>query len=246
MLEKRLRKLLVWLRRTPIHPQWLIPRTRAYEHVVRNLSGRVLDVGCADRWIERRISSVSQYIGLDYPPTGAVLYGAKPDVFGTADALPYRTGSIDAVVMLEVLEHLEHPEATIREISRVLKEEGLLLLSVPFMYPIHDEPQDFQRYTKYGLRREIRSKSFEILEMHQVLGSVKSTGLIVNLSISGSLIAALRERSVKALAVFPVLLLIPVVNIACWFLSRVLPNFPGLTNGYWLVASKQSSEAGGQ
>ena len=56
------------------------------------------------------------------------------------------------VIGLEVFEHIKYPNKAVNEIYRLLKPNGNFLMSVPFMFPIHDEPYDFQRWTLQGLR----------------------------------------------------------------------------------------------
>ena len=56
------------------------------------------------------------------------------------------------VLCLSVLEHLEEPARAVKEMHRVLKPEGKILVSVPFMFPIHDAPGDYWRFTKFGLK----------------------------------------------------------------------------------------------
>ncbi len=67
--------------------------------------------------------------------------------------------SIDAFFMMEVLEHVKTPEAAVNEIYRCLKPGGKLVLSTPFVFPIHDEPHDYYRYTRYGLEYLLRAFS---------------------------------------------------------------------------------------
>lgn len=61
--------------------------------------------------------------------------------------------SFDLVLMVEVLEHVHNPSLAINEIYRVLKPGGQLLLTTPFLFPIHDAPNDFFRFTKFGLKK---------------------------------------------------------------------------------------------
>ena len=58
----------------------------------------------------------------------------------------------DYIFIMEVLEHVHNPIKAIKEIRRTLKKGGKLIMSTPFIFPIHDEPYDFFRFTKYGLK----------------------------------------------------------------------------------------------
>jgi len=81
-----------------------------------------------------------------------------PNVSVVADVhkLPFETGSVDAVIAEMLFEHLEHPEAVIQEIERVLKRGGLLYITVPFMLGFHSSPGDYRRWTTTGLRTLLR------------------------------------------------------------------------------------------
>ncbi|MFN3581813.1 MAG: class I SAM-dependent methyltransferase, partial [Pseudomonas sp.] len=118
-----LQKLARSFRRLPIHPQWLLGQKKLPEGIEK-ISGLVLDIGAADRWIEKQLPKGAEYIALDYPATGHNLYGAKPTVFADASRLPFNDKQFDAVICLEVIEHVPEPFQVFNEISRVLKSGG--------------------------------------------------------------------------------------------------------------------------
>ena len=74
-----------------------------------------------------------------------------PDIEGDvcSDELPRL--SYDVVVMAEVLEHLHDPQSGLANVRNTMKEGGKLILTTPFALPIHDEPHDYFRFTKFGL-----------------------------------------------------------------------------------------------
>ena len=85
----------------------------------------------------------------------------SPSIMADAQKLPVKSGTIDCVKCTELLEHVEYPEIVIKEITRVLKSSGTLILSVPFNFGIHGDPYDFQRFTDYKLNKMLES-DFEI------------------------------------------------------------------------------------
>lgn len=247
VLSPRLRSLLRLVRKTPLHPQWLWPdELKAAKQFLGGAHGLVLDVGCAGRWAERHLPAYCAYIGLDYPATGAALYGASPDVFADAACMPFADDSVDTVLMLDVHEHLRLPHSALRECQRVLRPGGKLLMSAPFLYPVHDAPHDYQRLTLHGLQRDLSDAGFSLDWVRQHNGPVEAAGLMMSLALAGSMHEAWRRRgSARLLAPF-ILALIPVVNIASWFAGRILPDWPALTSGYRLVASKPLNGHGAQ
>jgi SAM-dependent methyltransferase len=68
-----------------------------------------------------------------------------------------------------VLEHIAAPDALWREMFRVLRPDGCVLLNVPFLYWLHETPHDYYRYTEHALRLFATRSGFTI-EMLQPLG----------------------------------------------------------------------------
>jgi SAM-dependent methyltransferase len=235
-----LRRVMRMLRRTPLHPQWLLggdaPTVRWIKAEAR---GRVLDIGCADRWVESQLPDTCEYLGLDYPDTGRDLYGARPDVFADARKLPLADASVDTVLILEVMEHLQHPADALAEIARVLRPDGKLLLSMPFLYPIHDAPHDFQRLTRFGLMRDTAAAGLRVEMLCPSLDSSRSTGLIACIACAGMALESIRRRAPGMILVPFLLAAVPVINVISWLASILLPSWDAVTNGYRLVAIKK-------
>lgn len=108
----------------------------------------------------------------------------KPNIYGDVQQIPLRGQSVDCVVCTEVLEHLPRPERCVNEIHRLLRNGGLVLASVPFLYPIHADPFDYQRFTEDGLRNFF--KDFKIVDVYRMGGYVGSLGLMLELGIMGT------------------------------------------------------------
>ena len=96
---------------------------------------------------------------------------------GDAHALPVVDGAFDVVLCTEVLEHLCEPHRAIDEMHRVLAPGGRLLLTTRFLFPIHDAPHDYFRFTKYGLRYLLRR--FEDVEIQEETDSVGALAVLV-------------------------------------------------------------------
>lgn len=233
---KTVRQWAALFARTPLHPQWLLGRRRVPDGLSK-AEGSVLDIGSADRWIEQFIPANATYIALDYPMTGRDLYGARPDVFADAVHLPFRNDQFDGVVCLEVLEHVADAPKVVTEIARVLRPGGRAWISMPFLYPLHDLPFDYQRYTEFGLRRDMERAGLEVLTLRKTHHAIRSAGLLMCLAISGG-IAAQRRAFMFLLLPFA-LLTVLVINVFSWVLSKVWPDWRNISTGFEIEVLKR-------
>jgi SAM-dependent methyltransferase len=107
----------------------------------------------------------------------------QPDLFADVSTLPISNQSADVVICTEVLEHLANPVTCSTEIVRILKPGGIAFVSVPFMYPIHADPYDFQRFTDDGLKHLFKTCStMKIWPMGGFLGVL---GMFLEIGVSG-------------------------------------------------------------
>lgn len=127
--------------------------------IAEHARGRVLDVGCGHMPFRGDALRVADaYEGFDVERrTEGVTH------VGNAEAMPeIPSASYDTVFSFEVLEHLPHPQRAVAEMGRVLKPGGVLLLSVPHLSRLHEEPHDYFRYTVYGVRTLLGDAGFEV------------------------------------------------------------------------------------
>ena len=115
------------------------------------------------------------------------------DVVGDAHALPFRDEVFDRVFAFNVFEHLRQPSLAAREIHRVLKPGGLLMLHTAFLQPLHEAPHHYFNATEYGVREWFRD--FEI-EKCEVSGNF-SPGFMLGF-LSASLLDALQQSGLPA------------------------------------------------
>ncbi|MCA9973403.1 MAG: methyltransferase domain-containing protein [Anaerolineales bacterium] len=237
-----IRRLLAPFKHTPLHPQWFALREEPalLRDIARQAEGVVLDVGAGTQAIRPFLSPHCRYVSLDYYQTAAEWYGTRPQIFGDGQQLPMKAGSIDVVLLLDVLEHLPRPEACLAEISRVLRPGGRLILQVPFLYPLHDEPFDFHRWTRHGLRALAARHGFQI-DGEQAFGHPLTTAaLLTNLAWSKTMLNWLRRGNPLLLAAPLLLLIVPVVNLRAWLLARLSAADDFMPHGYRGVWIKQA------
>jgi SAM-dependent methyltransferase len=111
------------------------------------MRGAVLEVGTGAARRGRFLpptARVSRWLTVDLDPA------RRPDAAGDVEALPVRTGSMDWVLCIEVLEYVPSAERAVTEIARVLAPEGTAVLAAPFLHRA-DTPSDRRRFTAVGL-----------------------------------------------------------------------------------------------
>ena len=118
--------------------------------VARRVEGRVLDVGCGDRPYAPLLRD-AEVVGFDVPGN------PHADLHGSIDAIPVEDASFDVVLCLQVLEHVPDPAAAVRELRRVVRPGGRVLLTTHGVYPYHPNPEDLWRWTHAGLERLFRN-----------------------------------------------------------------------------------------
>jgi SAM-dependent methyltransferase len=96
---------------------------------------------------------------------------ASPAVQFIADghAVPLADGSVDGAVVQAVLEHVLEPTVVAKEIHRVLRTGGIVYADTPFLFPVHEGPYDFTRFTDSGHRSLFRS--FERIDSGSIAGA---------------------------------------------------------------------------
>ena len=139
------------------------------KEIIELSHGNVLDIGCGEKPFYKYVKhKVDSYIGLDHPDTPHPKENI--DVFSTAYSIPFPDNHFDIALLTQVIEHLEEPQKALNEINRVLKKDGQLIIAWPFLYPVHEAPRDFYRYTNYGMKALAEMSGFEVQKMVPVSG----------------------------------------------------------------------------
>lgn len=146
------------------------------------IRGRTLDAGAGKLSYRHLVKPLcNEYRSLDFKKTHPEL-----DYVGDIQAMPLPDQSFDTVFSAEVLEHVPDPEKALREIYRVLKPGGYFVMSIPHLMYLHNEPYDFYRYTKYGLRVLLDKTGFNIITIQPSGGLCSFLQGIVATTIVGA------------------------------------------------------------
>jgi SAM-dependent methyltransferase len=199
-----------------------IIRSGLYKSILRispSIKGVILDFGCGSKPYESLFVNASSYTGVDIEVSGHSHEHSKVDVYYDGKTLPFPDEHFDAVVSFEVFEHVFNIDETLREIRRVLKPGGQILITTPFAWDEHEIPYDFARYTSYGIRNILERNSFDVLE-------IKKTTTYV-LTVCQMFIAYLTQHVLpknKILSKTAQLFLVFPLNIVSLFLDVILPK----------------------
>lgn len=152
---------------------------RAMVSIAPRMHGRILDVGCGRKPYRELFSSTSDYVGLEID-TPENRIAKLADFFYDGQSFPFESRSFDGVICNQVLEHVFNPDQFLREIFRVLKPGGYLLLTVPFVWDEHEQPWDYARYSSFGLKNLIERNGFTILEQHKTNADARALFQMIN------------------------------------------------------------------
>ncbi|SDB26408.1 Methyltransferase domain-containing protein [Desulfonatronum thiosulfatophilum] len=149
---------------------------------------------------------------------------------------------MDTVLLLDVLEHLPQPEQALAEASRVLRPGGNCLIHVPFLYPLHDEPHDYQRWTGHGLERMLTRHGFQVTETTPSTNPAETGASLFCIALAKGLLDVLRRKSPILLLAPLILACIPAINIGGWLLGKLLPSSTIMPSGYLCLGRKISEQ----
>jgi SAM-dependent methyltransferase len=133
--------------------------------VASQLHGNMLDVGCGQKPYAG-LFRVQTHVGLELDTPGNRAQ-KQADAFYDGQTFPFADRSFDAVFASQVFEHVFEPDQFLSEAHRVLTTEGLLLLTMPFVWDEHEQPHDFARYSSFGIRHLLEKNGFVVEALHK-------------------------------------------------------------------------------
>lgn len=141
-------------------------RLSIFKALTNNLilfKGKLLDVGCGKmpyRDYIKNNSKITSYHGLDIDTAIEYDKAIKADFLWDGIKMPFKDNSYDTIILTEVLEHCPDINLILNEIYRVLKNNGIVFFTVPFLWPLHEVPHDEHRYTPFALERYFKASNF--------------------------------------------------------------------------------------
>lgn len=144
----KLYNLLIWL----VSPVYVSRSLNKF--IIKNIKNKniiALNLGSGNSNISNKVVNIDIF---PYKNT---------DICCNIANLPFKDNSIDIIFCIAVLEHVPNPEKVVSEINRVLKKDGLVYISFPFVYRFHASPFDYSRRTYEGMK--VLFKDFKLIDL---------------------------------------------------------------------------------
>lgn len=217
-----------------INPFFFI-RRGLYINIKQNakeLDGVLLDFGCG-RKPYKNLFAVKEYIGVDVEKSGHSHELSDVDVYYDGRTIPFPKDYFDSVFCGEVLEHVFEVDNTLAEINRVMKVNGKILITVPFVWNDHEIPFDFGRYSTYGLKYLMEKHGFEVISIDKSTNFIETLFQLWMVYIHESV----RTKNRTVNSVLNLIFISPFTIIGLFF-SKVLPRRNDLYHNSILLAKK--------
>lgn len=216
------------------HVPWFYEGTLTFYTILKEMrlakkfvqvKGRLLDIGCGSKPYQGLFNN-NHYFGLDLQPS------VHTDIVASASCLPFKNKAFNTVLLLEVLEHVPNPHQVLVEIHHVLKDEGCLIISIPFTTRVHGEPNDFIRLTEYGLKN-LLSNNFKIICLKERGGFILAMGQSFVFFLAENFNHTINRLFSKLLGC--------IIQLICIPLDKIF-HYPKQPLGYFVVAVKKKTK----
>lgn len=139
---------------------------KAVTELKPKLHGSVLDLACGVMPYKQFLKNdlIEKYIGIDLEST-EYHYDVKPDFYWNGKNIPIDDATVDFVIATEFLEHYFDTNHILNEIQRVLKPGGTFFFTVPSVWPLHEAPHDYHRFTPFALDEHFKKSEFTSWEI---------------------------------------------------------------------------------
>jgi ubiquinone/menaquinone biosynthesis C-methylase UbiE len=165
-----------------IHPLYIV-RKNLYRGVAKyapQLTGKMMDFGCGEKPYKSLFNNISEYTGVDYDGEGHKHDKEEIDIYYDGKTIPFPGNTFDSILTTEVLEHIFNVEDILKELCRVLKPSGKILITIPFAWMEHEAPVDFGRYTSFGMKSLLERNGFKILALEKTTNYIQTQTQLTN------------------------------------------------------------------
>lgn len=237
-----------------IHPQSLLLRFQrvGIEQAKKYAKGKLVDIGCGRMPYRKEFEPlVDSYTGVDHPQASKLYRSSiKPDVLADAKKLPFGSNTFDIALLLQVLEHVDSPDKVIKEAARVLKPNGVLVITIPFLYPLHDMPHDWARYTGSALKSFLENADLQVVRLEKQGGFFGFWLQMLNTFLVKRIYDMIKSGpSLQTLVLLPIVLIfsIPIILVNNLLIvtieafASVFPKYPDYFPSSYLIVAKKKA-----
>lgn len=215
---KRLQKFTSVFGENWVIGRYLLP---ALERIGGPQSGVVLDLACGESPFRQYFREASQYLRVDRDSSDAEV------IRGDMGRVPLPDGSVDVVLLSQALTDVPDPSAVLKEVRRLLRNGGSVIVFESMCYPEHDAPHDYYRLMPEGLRVVAGTAGLQAREFIRLGGLFTRFASLWNTFLMGGL---MRYRALAPVASLGV----AAANVVCYALDRAAPH-PRLASDYLAV-----------
>lgn len=198
-----------------------------------NLHGKTLDLGCGQSPYKELFTN-STIIAIDIDSDYTRKIQVADILFDKDSPLPIQNNEYDNVFCSQVLEHVEDPDRFLVEINRILRVGGKLLITMPFMWGEHEQPNDHHRYTSFRLMSIINRHGFEIKGYDKI-----GDGLSVLFQLTLSYLYNIFQKFPKIFRIPLIVIAALILNITHSILKSILPVDTSLFLDHCILAEKK-------
>ncbi|MFA7081770.1 MAG: methyltransferase domain-containing protein [Bacteroidales bacterium] len=200
----------------------------------KEAKGDLLDFGCGAKPYKSLFKNTSSYVGVDIENESHNHQGEEIDFYYDGKVLPFTNESFDIVFSSEVLEHVPNLYKSLSEIERVVKENGLVLMTIPFTFAEHEMPYDYRRFTKNGIVEILDEFGFETIKKSTYGTYIEVISQLIILYVHDLIYTKNKYFNIilNSIFIFP-------LTLFGMILSTVLPNNKSLYFGTVILAKKK-------
>lgn len=132
------------------------------------VEGRLLDVGAGEGPWRDLLSRSVEYVAVDIDSSSEFGIERQHGMhYYDGNTLPFESNSFDVILCTEVVEHVREPQEFLKELNRVLRQDGKLILTVPWSARVHHIPNDYSRFSRFGLNKNLIAAHFCEIEIFE-------------------------------------------------------------------------------
>ena len=209
----------------------------------KNKNLKILDFGSGNlRW-SKFFKNFINFETSDIENSDGTFFNEKYDIILKNDKISRQDNTYDVIISIKVLEHVENPNKVFEELSRVLKKDGVLYVSVPGLFPLHFEPHNYYNFTPYSLKKLGEKNNLEIISIKEEGGGFYLIGILL-MRIPFYIINSnnFKKSKFKLMIFLSLFILSPFFNFVFPVLCRLLDKIfktQGVTSSYFVKYKKK-------